>query len=1045
MSSHRLPDGSIPVLLSSDAPDSLRREAAAILGYLETHPGVGPDQVADMLFRTRVARRYRALAMVTERTDLVEALRAVAAGEAHASVVTTGGAAKPRKIGYVFPGQGSQYAGMGRMFYGSSPAFRAAVDEAEAVFHELFDLSPRSYLLAETDPGHNLLRIVQPALFMQMVGLAAMWRAAGVTPAVTIGHSQGELAAGVVSGVITLADAVRVVTLRGGLVDTLAKQEGREDTYSMAVVGVDREECEAILARHSGWAELSVINSAHVLAIGGESATVAQVVADLTAAGKFAKEIRVGYPAHTSVVTEFRDSFLDKTLVAELDRAEFTATDIECIGSTLGTAITPDLPVGDYWYWNLRNRVRFDLAIARAAERGVDTYLEIADHPALFLAVQENLSTVARQRDFQTIGTSRRTATDLREFTRNLGLVAVSDLGYDWSALRTNSTAAPRLPLLDFPNTQMNPKHLWAAYKPAAAPAVQTTRVAGETTDGPAEVVAQATVHAQRLAEQWVRLGGRALVPPRTIAVLDHAGGSGDLVAAFRAAAPRHGVSIVDPDPESHSAGAVFDTLVIVLPAVPDADAGAAVEQLAGFLGERAWLPSLDGVRDVWLVTTGGEHVLDSDVPDLCHAAAPAGFRCLAAEHLGVAFRHVDLAAGQPIPDAANALMVALHTAVEPELAVRAGGLYAKRLVAADSGERRPLDGTDLREVVIVGGTGKLGLDLCEEFVRLGAGHITLVSRSGGSGETTERLRGIERLGATEVVLRQCDVTDEAAVRALAERYRDTPADLIVHAAVDYTTVVEYTPAAVRAAAAPKIVAAELMVRHFPRRPDGRVVLCSSLSATVGGLGHMVYAAVNRLLDAAAVRYRGQGVACTSVQWGLWREVGLGRDDAMAKFSGSGLLPLNPASAVATGFTAAAENVIVATADWGRLEALFSALGFGPLFGALELTNLPVPEIPAPAAVPVPAPRAATAETVPAAPSPVSPDTAEQVRLALRAVMGLDTTETIDGSVPLVALGLDSLQALDLRKRIEVELQRELPVTAILGGASLDEVVTLLG
>ncbi len=59
--------------------------------------------------------------------------------------------------------------------------------------------------------------------------------------------------------------------------------------------------------------------------------------------------------------------------------------------------------------------------------------------------------------------------------------------------------------------------------------------------------------------------------------------------------------------------------------------------------------------------------------------------------------------------------------------------------------------------------------------------------------------------------------------------------------------------------------------------------------------------------------------------------------------------------------------------------------------------------------------------------------------------MGLDMTEAIDGSTPLVALGLDSLQALDLRKRIETELKRELPVTAILGGASLDEVVTLLG
>ncbi|MFB8280933.1 nocobactin polyketide synthase NbtC [Nocardia colli] len=1041
MSDHRLPDGSIPVLLSSDTPDSLRREAAIVQAYLDDHPEVGPDQVADMLFRTRIARRYRALAMVTERAELTAALGAIAAGEPHAAVVTVGSPATSRKIGYVFPGQGSQYAGMGRMFYASSPAFRVAVDEAEAVFQDLFELSPRSYLLAESDPGHNLLRVVQPALFMQMIGLAAMWRAAGVAPGATIGHSQGELAAGVVSGVITLADAARVVTLRGGLVDQIGEQEDMDGKYSMAVVGIDRDECEAILARHSGWAELSVINSAHVLAIGGDRTTVAEVVADLTAEGKFAKQIRVAYPAHTSIVTEFRESFLDRSLVARLDRAEFAATEIECVGATLGAAITPDLPVGDYWFWNLRNRVRFDLAIALAAEHGVDTFLEIADHPALILAVQENLSGVATQRDFQTIGTSRRSATDLREFTRNLGLVAVSDLGYDWSALRTESTAASRMPLLDFPNTQMNPKHLWAAYHRSAGPAAEpATGTAAVRT----AAVEQNTVPAQRVAEKWVRMSSRALVPPRTMAVLDHDGRSSELVAALHDAARLHGVSVVDPSAESRSAGTVFDTAVIVLPEPADLEVDAAVAELAEFLGARGRLPRLDGVRDVWLVTVGGEQVLDSDVPNLFHAAAQAGFRCLAAEHLGVSFRHVDLAPARPAADSAKALMVALHTAREPELALRNGGVYAKRLVAEDVSTVQPLDSADLREVVIVGGTGKLGLDFCERFARDGAGRITLLSRSGGTAGALARIEQIKQLGGTEVIVRRCDVTDEAAVRALADEYRSTPADLIVHAAVDYVAAAELTPESVRAAAAPKVVALEHLVQHFPRTPDGRIVLCSSLSATIGGRGHMVYAAVNRMLDAAAVRYRDRGIASSSVQWGLWRAVGADQADALAKISGTGLRPMEPGSAIAAGVTAQAENVIVATADWDRLATLFSAFGFDPLFSTLELGDLPE-EFAEVKAEPVVASPPAAAQPEPATSRSVAPNTAEQVQFALRAVMGMDTTETIDGSIPLVALGLDSLQALDLRKRIELELKRELPVTAILGGASLDEVVTLLG
>ncbi|MBF6150435.1 acyltransferase domain-containing protein, partial [Nocardia nova] len=128
-----------------------------------------------------------------------------------------------------------------------------------------------------------------------------------------------------------------------------------------------------------------------------------EVVAELTEQGKFAKEIRVAYPAHTSVVSEFRDEFCDSTLVDKLDSAQFAATDIECIGGTLGAAITPDLPVGDYWYWNLRNRVRFDLAIAAGVDSGVDTFIEISEHPALVLALMENLGTATTQRDFQVI------------------------------------------------------------------------------------------------------------------------------------------------------------------------------------------------------------------------------------------------------------------------------------------------------------------------------------------------------------------------------------------------------------------------------------------------------------------------------------------------------------------------------------------------------------------------------------------------------------------------------------------------------------------
>ncbi|WP_280383451.1 nocobactin polyketide synthase NbtC [Nocardia wallacei] len=1012
MSSYRLPDGTVPVLLSSDTPDGLRREAAAIREYALDRPRIAPARIAAMLFRTRSARRHRALIMASGRDDLLAGLGAVAAGESHPAVVASAEPARPRRVAYVFPGQGSQRPGMGRMLYDHSSAYRAAVEECDDMFGELFGLSPLKYLLDADMPPDDSAETVQPALFLQMIGVAAMWRAAGVEPVATVGHSQGEIAAAYLSGAQTLHDAVLVVTNRARIVDGL-----QLDGYSMAVLGVGREECEDLLARHAGWAELSVVNSPSLLAISGESATVRDIVELLNGEGKFAREIRVQYPAHTSFLQSVREP-LAGTVDDAMDNREFFDTEIDCIGATFGDRIQSDLSITDYWYLNLRNRVRFDRAVATAIGRGVDTFLEISEHPTLMLAMQENLA-AAGGKQLRALATSRRTAEDLAEFTRNLASVAVHDADFHWDALREKVCEPPELPLLDFPNTQMAAKKLWAAYP------YETS--AGEAASAPA-----VGVPTRRVVERWQRLSRRTMTPPRTFAVVDHTGRCGDLVAALPAAARRLGATPAEKD---------ADTVVILLPESGGATAADAVDGVAAFLGDRGWLPDLDGVREVWLVTVGGERVLPADVPDVAHAAAQSGFRCLAPEHLGVAFRHLDLAAAETGAAAAKSIVGAIHTAGEPELAARDGGLYVKRLhLDDDAASGRPLRDAELRDVLIIGGTGKLGLELCGHLARAGAGRITLLSRSGGDAAAAERISALRDSGA-EIVVRRCDITDEDAVRALAEEYRGGGATLVVHAAVDYAATGETpTPASVYAAAAPKILGLDLVLRHLPLAPDGRVVLCSTLVATLGGRDNMVYAATNRMLDALAVRYRERGIACSSVQWGLWPEVGAGREQALARTDGTGVHPVDPAAAVAAGLTTAAADCIVAAVDWATLRRLFEMFGQSVLFDALPADE--------PAATPEPEPVPVASEAPVAPPDTAAPavqDTGERVRQVLRVVMGLEPDDVIDGSVPLVALGLDSLQALDLRRRVETELQRELPVTAILGGGSLDEVVALLG
>nr|WP_281374057.1 nocobactin polyketide synthase NbtC [Mycobacterium vicinigordonae] len=1018
---YRLPDGSTPVLLSSETAELLRAEAAAVLAYVMSHPAVSPQAIAQMLFRTRAARKHRALAMVDGRDDLLAALRAVADGRDHPSVVSTHGSA-PRRLAYVFPGQGSQRPGMGRLFYAMVPAFRAEADRCALAFAEQSGQSPLPYLLDDRLTTESDAGTVQPALFTQMAGLAAAWRSFGVTPHVTVGHSQGEIAAAYASGLITLADAVRIIGIRA-----LAAREIESGDYSMAVAATDRDSCEDLLARCTGWAELSVVNSPTMTGISGDRDTVQDIVDALSERGVFARVIGVRYPAHTSLISGLGEAVRTASQ-HQLENPRFLDSEIHCLGSTLGAAITPDLPVDQYWFWNLRNTVRFDKAIAAAAELGVNTFVELAEHPTLQLAIQENLAACSGERDQpQVVGTSVRTATDLGEFTRNLALLAVHDLNYSWDHLRVDSNG-PAAPLLaDFPNTLMNETTLWLPYDEV----LPRRKSATSPSDPAAPEVAAASPSTQPrlLAEQWVRLSRRSLSRPRSIGLIDHTGDCAELVDAVCTAAAEMGATARLIDSENTTAQADLDTHVILLPASPRLDTADAADRVAAFFAERKWWHGVhDGVTDCWLVTVAGEAVVDGDAPpDLVHAAASAGFRSVGAKYPGVRFRHIDLAAGSSAATA-GPLLTALHTAGESELALRDDGLYAKRVVAGDGrvdGSPAPRPG----HVLIVGGTGKLGLEFCGHFAQQGAQRITLVSRSGETAAVTERLRQIRSAAATHIDVTKCDLSDPASVSRLAEQYRGAPADVIIHGAVEYSGVEleDITADKVHSALSAKVVGIARILGDFPRTDDCRVVLCSSVSATVGGRGLALYAAGNRMLDALAHQLRAEGLDCVSVQWGHWK-VHLD-DSGLAMLAGLGVVPMAPADALRVGMTRLATNAAVAAFDLDRARSVLATCGRDSLLSQLsEPESQPAPQARAVAPVAVETPARAS----------------HRLLSLLAEAIGVDNADAIDTTVPMVVIGLDSLQALEFRRRVQKEFDHELDVADLLGGASIADVLAKL-
>ena len=141
----------------------------------------------------------------------------------------------------MFPGQGSQWVGMGRSLLDSERTFREAIGEIEPVVQAISGLSLAEEIRAEA-PRLDRIEVVQPLLFAMQVALARLWRERGVEPAAVLGHSMGEAAAAAVAGCLSVEDAARVIAVRSRLLARLAGCGG------MAVVDLPLEEAKTAIA-----------------------------------------------------------------------------------------------------------------------------------------------------------------------------------------------------------------------------------------------------------------------------------------------------------------------------------------------------------------------------------------------------------------------------------------------------------------------------------------------------------------------------------------------------------------------------------------------------------------------------------------------------------------------------------------------------------------------------------------------------------------------------------------------------------------------------
>ncbi|MDO0938361.1 type I polyketide synthase [Streptomyces sp. DG2A-72] len=438
-------DAGTPVLSGTDvvawpvsaaSADALRAQAERLSGHVAERPGLAPADVAFSLSTTRSALARRALVVGGDRHELLAGLESLAADRPGNGLVK-GLADLGTKPVFVFPGQGSQWVGMAVELLDSSPVFAESMAACQEALAEFVEWDLLQVLRSEDASALEAVDVVQPVLWAVMVSLAAVWRACGVVPAAVVGHSQGEIAAAVVAGGLSLRDGARVVALRSAVIGGLLAGRG-----GMASVALASDAVRERLGLWEGRLSLAAVNGPSSSVVCGHVDALDEFVSALERDGVRVRRIAVDYASHSVFVEQVEEELLDVLgdVSPRSGEVPFYST------VTGGVLDTSGLDAG-YWYRNLRRTVRFEETVRELARRGFDAFVEVSAHPVLAVGVQETLEAAGARG--VVCGTLRRGEGGVRRLLASLGEAWVAGVGVDWSRL-TPAASAVELPTYAF-------------------------------------------------------------------------------------------------------------------------------------------------------------------------------------------------------------------------------------------------------------------------------------------------------------------------------------------------------------------------------------------------------------------------------------------------------------------------------------------------------------------------------------------------------------------------------------------------------------------
>jgi acyl transferase domain-containing protein/acyl-CoA synthetase (AMP-forming)/AMP-acid ligase II/acyl carrier protein len=912
--------------LSHRTAEGLERASAELARALESDPGLELEDVAWTLQVGRERFAHRRALVCSGREEAIAALSGRASERTPTRRHET---TAPPAVAFLLAGLGDHYPGMGGGLYRSEPVFRAEVDRCCEILAPHLGLDLRALLFTEEDVEaassegtsstagtgggirhgdlRQLLRrggampdlgpladtaLAQPAVFVVDWALARLLASWGIEPAALLGYSLGEYVAAALAGVFSLADALTLVARRARLIGGLAPG-------AMLAVPLGEVETRACLGDELS---LAALNGTGSSVVAGSPAAIDDLERGLAARGLASVRLQASHAFHSREMEPLRAAVAD--LVAGLERRP---PERPYLSNVTGTWITAQQACDPgYWADHLCGTVRFADGIAALLREPGQILLEIGPGQTLGSFAQQHPD-FAGEPGWSVLASlpPRHARQPEGAFLRgSLAKLWLQGVEPDWSGVAAGGHRNRRR--VSLPTYPFERQRYWlsgvtqAAARTAAAPAPVPE---GKRPDPatwfyrPLWRQAAAGAASGDLAGPWLLLDGASQVGGELRRALEQQGQVVTVVDAAEVGAYEELLGELEvrgrfPRRIVHLGGVTGSREV-------DGLAEAGYESLVA-LGRALGARQLDRTVDLAVVTDGLFRVEGGERPTPEKATILGPCLVLGQEHPDIRCRSIDLAVAEVEAGTAAGFLLAELGAGDREarVALRSGRRWVEdhEPLRLERPEGFP-SGLRTRGVyVITGGLGGVGLAIAAGLAREAQARLALVGRSAfpapeewpawierhGAGDPISRriaeLRRIQDLGSEVLVLR-ADVADPAALRQAVERAVERYGGLhgVIHAAgsvspADFRALGQSEARDREAHFAPKVRGTGNLARAIHDLDVDFVLLCSSISTVLGGLGFAAYVAASSYLDAFAAAMNEQGeTRWLSVAWDGWR------------------------------------------------------------------------------------------------------------------------------------------------------------------------------